>query len=303
MPTVVPPPYGALRGALLSNAVFSFGTGSALVLAPGAVARLLGPNVPAQPLTVIGSLLIGFAFAVGALVCQQRPNRLLALLVSIADLVWGGGLLAIAVLCSGALAEQGVWLIAFCAVAAGAFAAAQLRGIARSYRAAGESGESRVCIEIACSASADALWTRIADIGGIARYMPSLAHSTLRNGRTAGVGAIRNCADRQGRAWSERCTRWQPERRRFDVEFLCDHSCFPFPFSRLRGGWHVSGRDAGATVRVWWEGRLRRPLLAPLILPLMEWQAQRQFVEVVARMATTTGEHRRRLPSLVAVPC
>ena len=292
MNSAVPNSYRALHRALLANAAFSLLTGGAQLLLARSLAPLLGlaPNTAVLPL--IGAGLATFAGGVLWLATRPRPDRLLSLLVSFADLLWVLGSVLLMVLARGQLPLAGQLLVGSTAGVVLAFALLQLRGITRSFRAALGSREIRVCVEVATPTTADTLWRNIAQIGRIADFMPSLASSSLRGEAVPGLGAIRDCTDQGGRSWSERCTHWEPARREFDVVFLTDAPRFPFPFSHLRGGWQVSPTVTGSTVRVWWQGELRRPILTALILPVMEWQARRDFGGVVQRLAETNPVRR-----------
>jgi hypothetical protein len=73
----------------------------------------------------------------------------------------------------------------------------------------------------------------------------------------------------------------------FAVRFRSEAANFPFPAKTMRGGWEVISSDVGSQVMVWWELKLHNKLLAPLILPLLAFQVDRDFPKIVARMAAT----------------
>ena len=85
-----------------------------------------------------------------------------------------------------------------------------------------------------------------------------------------------------------------PEYRSFAVRFLSEAPNFPFPAKTMRGGWEVTQSNVGSQVMVWWELTPKSKLLAPIVLPLLAFQADRDFPKIIQRMATAalgkTGE-------------
>lgn len=298
-------PAGTLRTALLANAAFSLTTGSLLLLFSARIAALLGPAVAPWHVLVVGGSLIPFGAFLAWLGGQKRPAPLIALAVSMADLAWVVGSAVGLALAGDAFSPTGVGIVAAIAACVLAFALGQLRGIARCYRPAGAPrGSIRVCLEFGASGNVDATWRNMSALGAIAQFVPMLAHSALREGARPGVGAVRECADRAGRCWAERCTRFDSEAREFEMEFLATEPGFPFPFAALRGGWSVQPGGQGVAVKIWWEGTLRRAALAPVMAPLLEWQARRQFAGVVRNMAEGSSAARAATPGAFSVvPC
>ncbi len=139
--------------------------------------------------------------------------------------------------------------------------------------------------------SADRIWAVVRELGDIQRYMPSLTSSAILDGRTPGVGAVRECTDRKGARWRERCDSWE-ERRAFSVIFEADAPDFPFPFRAMRGGWEVDPIDGGSIVRVWWRVVPRRAATARLLLPVMEHRARADFSAVIGRMGEASTASR-----------
>jgi hypothetical protein len=195
-------------------------------------------------------------------------------------------------------------LVIIVAVMVLGFALGQLRGIAQTYFAGpGDRSRFRVCFDIKSDGEADVIWQNLASLGEIARFAPSLASSSLRDKTPAAAGTIRDCADQAGRRWSERCTVLDHERKELVVEFLTREPGFPFPFLEMTGGWSVQREADGALVRVWWEGRPKYPALNPVILPLLAWQARRQF-PVMVRLMSGQNVMQTGSPSLLTVaPC
>jgi hypothetical protein len=74
--------------------------------------------------------------------------------------------------------------------------------------------------------------------------------------------------------------------RSFDVRFLCEAPGFPFPATTMRGGWEVAARnEVGSEVSVWWELTPKPKWLTPILLPVLAFQADRDFARVIERMA------------------
>ena len=179
--------------------------------------------------------------------------------------------------------------VALCVLA---FALAQLRGIEQLFLVAGKTPAThRICMDIETDAPADALWNVIADMGNIKQFSPHLATSMIRNNETPDVGAIRDCRDDKGNAWSERCTTFSNEKRDLAVEFLTDAPKFPYPFKTMTGGWRVAeqsteGKD-GSIVTIWFETTPKHAWATPIILAMMSRDLVPNFSDVVARMAAS----------------
>jgi hypothetical protein len=293
-----------LRGALLANAVFSLTTGAGLLLFAGRLAPLIGADVPPLLLAAIGAALLPFGGFTAWLGRRRNPDPVIALAVSLADLGWVAGSALLLALAHRSLSATGVALVLAVAVMVLAFALGQLRGIMRAYAAGpGDGARFRVCFDLRSDGDAGTIWRNLARLGEIARFAPSLAASGLRDDANPGAGAIRECTDRAGRRWSERCTALDHERRELAVEFLTREPGFPFPFAEMTGGWSVRAEPDGALVRLWWEGRPQYPALSPVILPLLAWQARRQFPVMVGLMAGQRVAVAGGSPLPVVVPC
>lgn len=281
----------SLRLALLTNALFSLGTGLWLAAAPAEVGAWLGIDA-LSALRGLGAILVAFAVSLIVQAVPQRQSGARALLVSALDASWVVATVVALILFGDALSGRAIATIAVVAAAVAGFMAWQLLAIARLYRVTPAAGLYRVCVAVDADVTVDRMWTVVADIGSIRRYMPALRSSTLLDGAQPGVGAVRSCANHDGQQWTERCARWEPGRS-FDVDFDTTAETFPFPFATMRGGWVVDPREGGSVVRVWWEVTPRRRWLAPLLFPLMELAVRRDFRGVVGRMAAAaSGEPR-----------
>jgi hypothetical protein len=53
----------------------------------------------------------------------------------------------------------------------------------------------------------------------------------------------------------------------------------------MRGGWEIIPTGKGSEVMIWWELEPKPKLLAPILLPLLAFQADRDFPNIIQRMA------------------
>jgi ribosome-associated toxin RatA of RatAB toxin-antitoxin module len=276
-----------LRLALAANAVFSLSSALFMLLRPAMVGEWLGIHAPLI-LQVVG---IGLAVFAAELICQATRQRVApwrALLASIADFSWVIGTIVLLLSFPELFSPLGNVLVLAIGGAVFVFGAWQLWAAGRAHRI-GESGEYRHCIIVETNAPAEKMWRVVGNIGDIKDYMPSLKHSIVVNGKTPCVGAVRACEDRAGKQWSEECTEFNAGRS-FSVRFLSEAPNFPFPAKTMRGGWEVMPSSVGSRVMVWWELTPKSKLLAPIILPLLAFQADRDFPKVVQRMAAAALE-------------
>ena len=253
-----------------------------MLVMPQVVSDWIGLQAPLA-LQFIGFGLILFA---GELLYQATRPRMAtwrALLASVADVSWVAGTFALLLFFPHMFSSTGNMLVLAVAVIVLCFGVWQLWGAGRAHRAT-QAGEYRHCIVVETNAPADKMWHIVGDMGGIERYMPSLKRSLLLDGKAPGVGAIRACEDRAGKAWSEECIAFEAGRG-FAVRFLSEAPDFPFPAKTMRGGWDVTPSAAGSQVMVWWELTPKQAFLAPILLPLLAFQADRDFPKIVKRMA------------------
>lgn len=275
-----------LRMALGCNAAFSSICGASMLLAPSTIAAWLGIDATSLSQALLQGLGAGLLIFAADLIHQATRPRLLtwrALYASTADLLWVGATALLLLGCPSLLGPSGVLIAVALAVVVATMAVWQLWAIDRAHRVA--NGRHRHCISVATPTPAPAMWAVIAELGEIQRYMPSLKHSGLLDGAEPGAGAVRQCEDHRGKRWSEACTSFEPPHR-FDVRFLADEPGFPFPARAMDGGWEVLPEGEGSVVRVWWELIPTPRLLAPVLLPLLAFQVDRDFSKVIERMAT-----------------
>lgn len=281
-----------LRVALVSNASFSLICAGLMIVHPTLVADWLGIQMPLI-LQVIGIGLVMFAADLLHQATRRRIATWRALYASVADFLWVIGTGIVLGLFSSALSQTSITLVLCVALAVLVFGAWQLWAIGRAHRLS-NGALYRHCIVVSVNAPAGAMWGVIGRIGDIKQYMPTLTHSEVRDGKTPGVGAVRMCKDRTGRQWAEECIEFQPGRR-FDVRFLSHAPDFPFPAKSMHGGWEVIPAGSGSEVMVWWELEPKPKVLAPILLPLLAFQADRDFPKVVRRMAVDALGHSQDL--------
>lgn len=276
-----------LRLALAANAVFSLTSASCMLFRPALVGEWLGIQAP-QILQAIG---IGLIFFAAELLYQATRPRLAtwrALLASLADFSWVAGTVMLVVTFPDLLSPVGRALALVVAGIVAAFGMWQLWAIGGAHRPEG-SREYRHCIIVETNAPAEKMWQIVGSIGDIKNYMPSLKHSLVIDGKAPSIGAVRVCEDYAGKRWSEECTEFTPGRS-FAVRFLSEAHDFPFPARTMSGGWQVTPSSVGSQVMVWWELMPKSTLLAPVILPLLAFQADRDFPKIIQRMATAALE-------------
>lgn len=118
---------GLVRGTLLANAIFSAGSGTALI-ALGAILSPLFGLESATLLVLIGVGLLPFAVLAGASARSPRLDRRRVWAFALADLAWVGSSAVVLVVAWSGLAPQGRVLIGGVALVVGTFAYLQLYG-------------------------------------------------------------------------------------------------------------------------------------------------------------------------------
>lgn len=270
-----------LRFALAVNSAFSLSSALLMLFQPALVSEWLGVDAPLI-LQAIGIGLVIFAADLIYQATRQRVATWRALLASVADFSWVIGSIVLLLILPQLFSPLGSVLVLAVAGTVFTFGVWQLWAAGRAH-SIGESGEYRHCIIVETNAPAEKLWRVIGNIGDIKNYMPSLRRSVVLDGKQPSVGAVRVCEDHAGKQWSEECTEFNPGRS-FTVRFLSEAPNFPFPAKTMRGGWEVMPSNAGSQVMVWWELTPKSRLLAPVILPLLAFQADRDFPKIIQHM-------------------
>lgn len=282
-------PDSPLRLALAANAIFSLSAALFMLFRPAMVGEWLGIQAPLV-LQIIGIGLVAFAAELIYQATRQRIATWRALIASAADFSCVTGSFVLLLAFPELFSPLGNLLVLAVTGAVFVFGAWQLWAAGHAHRT-GEGGAYRHCIVVQTNAPAAKLWRIVGAIGDIKHYMPALKSSVIVDGNAPGVGAVRACEDRAGKRWSEQCTAFIPGRS-FEVRFVSEAPNFPFPAKTMKGGWEVMPLSGGSQVMVWWELIPKNNLLAPLILPVLAFQADRDFPRIIQRMAVAAlGEN------------
>ncbi len=92
------------------------------------------------------------------------------------------------------------------------------------------------------SATPDDVWAMLADFGAISAWVPSIQHSCLLSGQTAGVGTVRRVQIAR-QTLVERVTTWEPPRRlAYDIDGL------PPIVGTARNTWRIAPASSGSDV-------------------------------------------------------
>ena len=270
-----------LRIALAANLLLSTATGLPLSTSSADVATWLGAVAPWLVLS-IGLGLLAFAGLIVAVL--RRPRPVLALAISVADVLWVLATIPL-LFVPDLLSAPGKVAVAVVAALVGALAVAQMFGIRTMLRDRVDGrGRYRHCLRVPVDVPPSRMWEVIADLGGIERFSPTISSSLLRDGAMAGVGAVRECSNPRGQVWAEQCEVFDPARRRLDLRFRVEEEGFPFPVRTMVGGWKVFEDGAGSVVEVWWS---LTPTTRPgwLVTVLLGLQVDRDMVGAIGRMA------------------
>ena len=120
-----------LRRALQSNALFSFITGLAFIVASGSIARFLGPNIPAAIVLAVGVSLLPFGYVVYRIAGQSQIVPRHAGIITVMDVSWVIGSYLVLALAWGAFGVAGRWFVVLQAEAVFTFAILQFIGLRR----------------------------------------------------------------------------------------------------------------------------------------------------------------------------
>jgi len=287
----------SLRAALTGNAIFSTISGLLMLSRPAVVESWLGINA-AWLIQLIGVGLLLFASDLIHQATRKRMQTWRALYASTADLIWVVGTFVLLSAFSDAFSPLGIVLLIGVAAVVLAFGTWQFWAIAGVHRGS-HGGKYRHCMVVDTGVSAEDLWRVIADFGHISRHTPLLANSYIEDNNQPTCGAVRTCEDTAGRRWSETCVQLEPGKS-FTLEFNAEAKDFPYPASKMTGGWEVIPTSSGSRVMVWWELDPKPLWLGRVILPLLAFQVDRsvpKMVESMAADADTTVTTNARNPS------
>lgn len=272
-----------LRTVLALNSAFSALSGITFILWPNAVASLVGVT-STWIIVMTGAGLLIFSADLLHQVMQARLATWRALYASMADMLWVILSVILIAVFHQNIPAQGT--VAVLAVAGIVFflALLQLLGIHKAHLNPG-TGLYRHCLVTKAQVPAQQLWPVIANLQDISRFMPMLAWSEVLDNQQPQVGAIRRCQDQKGRSWCELCTDWQ-EGQSFALRFLTTEPGFPFPATEMYGGWSIQSTGESSEVTIWWELAAKPKWLAPVMLPMLAFGADRDFPKVIERMCS-----------------
>ena len=254
-----------------------------MLLHPATVGDWLGLSSPVV-FRLIGAGLILFAAHLIHQSFSRRMATWMALTASAGDLLWVVATVLLLAIFPQVLSPMGNALVLGVALAVLGFGCWQLWGIVQVHRVPG-TGLYRHCIRVEVNVPAAELWQVVGQLDKIKDYMPSLKRSVLLDDQIRGVGAVRVCEDHAGKRWAAQCTAYTVGKG-FEVQFLADAEDFPFPAKSMRGGWEVEEIPGGSVVMVWWELEPASAFTAAVVLPLLAFQVDRRFPEVIGRMAS-----------------
>lgn len=270
-----------VRKALKLNATFSGLSGLFLVLLPGIAEKLTGISAP----LVFQALGVGLLLFSADLFHQATRDKVAGWRVvyaSAGDFIWVLGSILGVIFWGSHLTPQGILGILAVAAVVFCFGVAQMVGLRKMYflpkdRCFGYS------LRYQSASNADSLWHIVGNLGAIAQYAPNLASSRIEEIHDDDL-PLRACEDNKGNQWRERCTEYDEYHRRYEVEFLTEEAGFPYPASRMIGGWRVEPVADGSEVVVWWKLHPKPALLAPVIMAILAFGVDRTFPGVIANM-------------------
>ena len=121
------------------------------------------------------------------------------------------------------------------------------------------------------------VWRTVRDVVGYAEVAPNLSRAEIVAG--SGEGMIRRCTNTRGGSWSERCTLWDEDARRY--RFDVDTSNYPYPFARMAGTWSVENAPRGAAIGMRFEYEPKYGVLGRLADKLV---IRRRFASISERL-------------------
>ncbi|MCC5788370.1 MAG: SRPBCC family protein [Opitutales bacterium] len=280
-----------LRSALLGNSFFSALCGLVMLAAPETVGSWLGLSVT----WVYRGLGVGLLLFAADLLHQATRPRMASwrgLYASFADFAWVGCTGLLLVFVPHWFSLEGIVLLAGVAAVVLACGIFQFWGVKHLHQLSHSPDHYRHCVLIEVNVAAAGMWETIAQLGEISRFMPALKYSSIRDNRIPGEGCVRQCEDQTAKQWAEECTLFDPQSRSVVFQFLCDEPGFPFPATAMRGGWKVNPIGTNSCeVMVWWEMVPKPQWLAPVLLPLLALQVDRDFPQMIARMAANKDKY------------
>ncbi|WP_296936191.1 SRPBCC family protein [uncultured Marinobacter sp.] len=270
-----------VRTALKLNAAFSGISGLFLLFLPDLTGRLIGVGAPLF-LQAAGLGLLIFSMDLLHQATRDKVAGWRVLYASVGDFIWVLFSIVGVILWGSHLTPQGIFAILAVAAFVLYFGLSQMAGLKKMYyqpkdRSFGYS------LRYQSISDADSLWHIVGNLGAISQYAPNLASSQIESIPNDDL-PLRACEDTQGNQWRERCTEYDEDRRRYEVEFLTEEAGFPYPATWMIGGWQVEQIPDGSEVIVWWKLHPKPAWLAPVIMAMLAFGVDRTFPDVIANM-------------------
>lgn len=284
-----------LRRALLTNAAVSGVCAFALVLLNGPSSRLLG-DVPRLTLLVIGLALAVFSADLIRQSRSARINALRAMGVTLADVGWVAGSVALAFARPDLLSPTGWRLFGFVGGVVAACAVGQLIGLyryARNRRGV-TAGRSMYALKATVGAKPEHVWSVLAELDAIDRYAADLVDVQLRGD---GGSLTRTCRNRRNQEWTERVLELDDDTHRLVLGFLTEQPNFPYPVTLMAGGWEVDAAPVGAEVTIWFEFTFKWGLWGEILAAVVAPALDKQFTATMERIEAE-AVRRMRLDSV-----
>jgi uncharacterized protein YndB with AHSA1/START domain len=115
------------------------------------------------------------------------------------------------------------------------------------------------------------VWAVVSDPDLYAEVAPNLSRVEVLDGE--GEGMVRECADTDGNAWQETCTRWEPERGYAVTVHVPESEFHRQLFHTFTGEWDVTETDEGVRVTMTFEYDPRYGPIGWLLGRLLEREA------------------------------
>ena len=234
------------------NAGSSLLIGVGLLAAAEPIANMIfATSATWQPiaLRVLGVGLLAFALVLFLMTSDRFVGRKAVMLITLLDIGWVAGSLAMLVFGRSLLTDPGVALVAVVAglvlvfaigqsVGAGAIAAPKSRASVRT-----SDGRLHATVRRTVNAPADAVWTVMSDHPGYADVASNISKVEVLSGD--GIGMQRRCYGPKGESWRETCDLFE-EGKAFGFKIHTDADDYPYPISDLQGRWAVMPKGAGS---------------------------------------------------------
>ena len=108
--------------------------------------------------------------------------------------------------------------------------------------------ETTITMDRTVDAPPDVVWDVITDHGLYAEAAPNLTSVDVLDGD--GEGMVRRCIDTSGNAWTETCTRWEPNRAYAMTVDVTGSGFHRRLFKRFRGEWRIEPVEGAVRIEI-----------------------------------------------------